>query len=277
LTFGTTHILGGGGDHDQLVVKLALTSTEPFSVTTHVPMRVWQLPPDQYSNHEPEAAVAVSVNWVPSGAVTTQAPAGQSIPAGLLVTVPEPGPEDVTVSVAMGSAKIAVTVVSLFSVTLHNVRFPNLPGVQPLHPPGAKNEPGSGVSARVIGVPAANAYEQAPAGQSIPAGLLVTVPEPVPASVIVRVYWVESLCTGSDFAAESSDDPGRGSIDKLTPAPDLAEAAGTAITAPAIGASASSLMNCTIDLVWPGLGVRTTVFLMIRSSSLPLLTQREMR
>ena len=65
-------------------------------------------------------------------------------------------------------------------VTAH-VAVPEQAPLQPM-----KVEPDIGMAARVIAVPAAIVCEQL-APQLIPAGLLVTVPEPVPSFVIDRV------------------------------------------------------------------------------------------
>ena len=67
----------------------------------------------------------------------------------------------------------------LFIVTL-----PSVQSVLPDHP--AKVEPEAGVAVRATAVPPLKAAEQA-LPQLIPAGLLVTVPLPVPALANVRV------------------------------------------------------------------------------------------
>ena len=77
-------------------------------------------------NVDPAAGVAVNVTEVPLGKVRLQV-APQSIPAGLLVTVPSPTPFLFTVRVnALGVAKLAVTVWSAFITTIHES--------VPLHP-----------------------------------------------------------------------------------------------------------------------------------------------
>src|ERR687888_339247 len=147
-------------------------------VTVQVPVPVQA--PLQPVNVEPAAAVAVSVTVVPSGKEAEQV-APQSIPAGELVTAPEPAPAFVTVSVCMISAKSAVTARSWSMVT---VQVP-VPLQSPLQP--VKVEPASGVAVSVTVVPSAKEAEQV-APQSMPAGELVTEPEPVPALVTVSVW-----------------------------------------------------------------------------------------
>src|SRR5919197_6728174 len=101
-----------------------------------------------------------------------------SIPAGSLVTVPEPAPARVTVRVARTS-NVAVQLLSSFRVTV-----PSAQSGSPLQP--VKTEPGVGVAVRVTMVPYGKTAEQVPP-QSMPAGALVTVPLPVPAFVNFRV------------------------------------------------------------------------------------------
>jgi hypothetical protein len=98
------------------------------------------------------------------------------MPAGLLVTVPDPEPEVVTVSCTGAAAwsKVAVTEESAPSMTTQ------LP--VPLHPPDqpVNVEPESGVGVSVIWVPLTKlALHVVP--QLMPPGLLDTVPPPLPA------------------------------------------------------------------------------------------------
>jgi hypothetical protein len=65
---------------------------------------------------EPDAAVAVNVTVVPALNVAEQV-VPQLIPAGELVTEPEPEPVLVTVSVCVISGNVAVTVWSALIVT----------------------------------------------------------------------------------------------------------------------------------------------------------------
>ena len=79
-----------------------------------------------------------------------------------------------------GALKLAVTVVAVLTVT---AQVP-VPEQAPLQP--AKDEPAAGVAVRVMAVPGVTDCEQA-VPQLMPAGLLVTVPEPVPLFVIDSV------------------------------------------------------------------------------------------
>src|SRR5439155_25284011 len=78
------------------------------------------------------------------------------------------------------SVKVAVTVVAPETVTTH-VPVPEHP--PPLQP--VKVEPAAGVAVSVTAVPLVKLAEQV-TPQVIPAGVLVTVPIPVPALVTVR-------------------------------------------------------------------------------------------
>jgi hypothetical protein len=60
--------------------------------------------PDQLANCEPLAGVAVSVTLVPAGKELVVQVEPQSMPAGVLVTVPAPFPAGVTVSVGFAAA-----------------------------------------------------------------------------------------------------------------------------------------------------------------------------
>src|SRR5438876_144320 len=108
-----------------------------------------QPPPLQPVKVELASGVAVKVTAVPLANGAEHA-APQAIPAGLLVTVPAPAPEQP-------------------------------PPLQPV-----KVELASGVAVKVTAVPLANGAEHV-APQAMPTGLLVTVPAPAPALVSVRV------------------------------------------------------------------------------------------
>lgn len=109
------------------------------------------------------------------------------MPAGVLVMVPAPVPVTVTVSVAdVGLLKVAVTEEFALRVRTHEP--------VPLHAPDqpAKVIPVVGVAVSVTTVPVVNvALHIAP--QSMPLGLLLTVPVPVPARTTVRVSDVTVL------------------------------------------------------------------------------------
>ena len=93
-SLGTTHALGGG---DGFLPNVAVTETASFMVTVQVPVPE-QPPPDQPVKFELLAAVAVRVTEVPNANACAQVDP-QSIPAGELVTVPEPVPAFETVRV----------------------------------------------------------------------------------------------------------------------------------------------------------------------------------
>jgi len=148
-------------------------------VTEHVSAEPAQAPPHPWKI-EPSSAAAVRVTPVPLAKLASQDPP-QAIPAGLLETVPVPVPTFVTVSV-WSRLKVAVTLLAPSMVT---EQVSAEPAHAPLH--SWKTEPSSGAAVSVTGVPLAKpAPHDAP--QSIPAGLLVTVPPPVPSFVTVRVY-----------------------------------------------------------------------------------------
>src|SRR5438067_1471988 len=96
------------------------------------------------------------------------------MPAGVLVTVPTPTPAVVTVRTKVG-VNVAVMVVAAVRLT---VQGPLPVQVSPLQP--VKADPAAGVAVSVTTVPSSKVDEQTP-GQPMPGGLLVTVPEPVPA------------------------------------------------------------------------------------------------
>ena len=122
---------------------------------------------------DPEVGVAVRVTEVPLLKLALQA-VGQLIPAGLLVTVPEP--ETVTVNCAESAlANVAETDWLLESASWHD-----FPLHAPLYPENLKPEPA--VALRVMEVPDGKLAVQV-VGQLIPAGLLVMDPVPVTATV----------------------------------------------------------------------------------------------
>src|SRR5437773_11579873 len=154
-------------------VKVAVTVVAAETVTTHVPVPE-QPPPLQPLKVEPAAGVAVSVTAVPLVKLAEQV-APQVIPARALVTVPLPVPAGVTVRVKVRSEERRVGVVAPETVTTH-VPVPEHP--PPLQP--VKVEPAAGVAVSVTAVPLVKLAEQV-TPQVIPAGVLVTVPMPVPA------------------------------------------------------------------------------------------------
>jgi hypothetical protein len=155
---------------------VAETDFAPVIDTVHelpVPLQA----PDQPAKLEPEAALAVSTADFPLTNLTLQL-VPQLTPAGLLVTLPAPDPAFVTVSAYStggGTLKVAVAEALPFKVSLQvDV---------PLHEPDqpANLEPDFGLAVSVIDFPLAYlALHVFP--QLIPDGLLVIVPEPLPAS-----------------------------------------------------------------------------------------------
>src|SRR5216117_4037851 len=157
-------------------VKVAVTMVAALRVTVQAPGPE-QPPPLQPPKVEPAAGAAVSVTAVPFVKLAAQV-GPQVMPAGLLVTVPAPAPALETVSVKVG-VKVAVTVVAAETVTTHDPVPEHPPPFQPL-----KVEPAAGAAVSVTAVPLAKlAVHVAP--QLIPAGALVTVPLPAPASETV--------------------------------------------------------------------------------------------
>ena len=94
-TFGTTQGFGFGTGGRRL--KVAVTPVSESVASVHVPTPE-QPPPDQPANDEPADGVAVKVTDVPCEKRCEQVDP-QSIPAGELVTEPDPVPVLVTVSV----------------------------------------------------------------------------------------------------------------------------------------------------------------------------------
>ncbi len=156
---------------------MTVTVDAVFTVTAHAPVPV-QAPP-QFANVDPAAGVAVRVTAVP-GVTDCEQVAPQLMPAGLLVTVPDPVPIFVTESITGVALKVAVTETSAFNVTEH---VP-VPAQAPLQP--ANVEPAAGAAVMVTAVPAVKDFEHV-APQLIPAGTLVTVPDPVPLLATDRV------------------------------------------------------------------------------------------
>src|SRR5213592_457652 len=96
--------------------NVAVTVVAAVTVTTQGSEPVHP-PPLQPVNTEPTAGVAVNVTGVSEGYEAEQV-APQSIPAGVLVTVPVPVPLGVTVRAKPCGAKVAVTVVAAVTVTV---------------------------------------------------------------------------------------------------------------------------------------------------------------
>src|SRR4030095_7946049 len=133
--------------------------------------------PLQPAKVEPAAGAAGKVTTVPPENEAKHV-APQEIPAGVLVTVPVP--DLVTVRVNVCCAKVAVTERAALIVM---VQVP-VPVQAPLQ--AVKVEPAAAAAVRLTMVPFVNEAEHV-APQEIPAGVLVTVPVPMPDLVTVRV------------------------------------------------------------------------------------------
>lgn len=160
----------------ELNVAVIVWST--LDVRVHAPVPE-QPAPFQPAKLDPVAAMAVRVTGAPTGKVATQLivavfGTSQSIPGGLLVTVPSPVPS--ITAITWGSLKkVAVTCLS----ELRSRTQGPVPVHAPLHP--VKWAPTGAAAIRVTWLPLANVAEQGVLfmSQLIAAGLLVTVPTPV--------------------------------------------------------------------------------------------------
>ena len=155
--------------------KVAVTVVAAVRETVHEPVPE-QPPPLQPVNVEPAAGLAERVT-LPLGKLLEQV-APHEMPAGVLETVPAPLPALVTVSGTSCRSKVAVTVVAAVSETVQ-VPVPEQP--PPLQP--VKVEPAAGLAERVT-LPLGKLLEQV-APHEMPAGVLETVPLPLPALLTV--------------------------------------------------------------------------------------------
>ena len=158
-------------------VKVAATVCVPFMTTTQGPVPL-QAPP-QPAKVEPPVGVAVSVTVLPLAKLAEQVPP-QSIPAGVLVTVPVPVLFTESVAGDAAGSNCAFTIWLLFVTTTQDP----VPVQAPLQP--ANVDPPLPVAVRVTEVPPAKLAEQEPP-QEIPLGMLITVPVPEPVFVTVTV------------------------------------------------------------------------------------------
>jgi hypothetical protein len=162
------------------VIVVALTGE---TVQVLVPV---QPPPDQPVKTEPALAVAVRTTELPEGKLAEQL-VPQLMPAGALVTLPLPSPARTTVSVTGAGAKVARTVVDVARVSEQDP----VPA-QPAPDQPMNTQPAAGVAVSDTAVPAVKLAAQLDP-QSMPAGVLVTVP--VPARVTVS--WTGPAVTGN--------------------------------------------------------------------------------
>jgi phage tail protein X len=161
-----------------LRLKVAVTDLAAVILTEQLPAPVQA--PLQPANTEPVAAAAASATTVPLLKLAEHV-LGQLIPTGVLVTLPVPVPANVTVN-GKTRLKIAVTDSAAPMIT---EQVP-VPVQAPLQP--TKEEPVVALAVSVTVAPAPKFAVQV-LGQVIPAGLLVTLPLPVPANVTVK-GWV---------------------------------------------------------------------------------------
>jgi hypothetical protein len=152
-------------------LKVAVTEVFCVRVTWHEPLPLHA--PLHPVNVEPAAGAAVKITAVPWLKFALHN-VPQLIPAGLLVTDPEPVPPRVKIKLNVGSElNTAVKEVWVVSVTVQ------VPVPEHAPPQPTKVEPALGIADRVILLPAVNALAQEEP-QSIPPGMLVTMPVPVP-------------------------------------------------------------------------------------------------
>jgi hypothetical protein len=154
-------------------------------IVTEQPAVPEQPAPVQPAKVEPSAAFAVNATAWPLAKLAEQV-GWHEIPAGALDTVPVPLPASVTVKVkfVVDLVNVAVTVCAAANVT----EQPAVP-VQPAPLQPAKLEPVAAVAVKVTCVPLAKFAVQVD-GHEMPAGALVTVPVPVPASATVNAKFV---------------------------------------------------------------------------------------
>jgi hypothetical protein len=159
-----------------------------FAVQRRLVVIVTELPqplsPVQPVNLEPVVAVAVRAITLPL-AYDSEQSEPQLIPVGALTTVPLPVPALVTVRayvVVVAAVNAAFTDIVPLTLTVHGPVPVQPPPLQPV-----KDEPAAGAAVSVTDVPAVTDSVQSEP-QLMPAGLLTTVPVPVPDLVAVSVY-----------------------------------------------------------------------------------------
>jgi hypothetical protein len=143
---------------------------DAFIVTVHVPVPKHP-PPDQPVNVDPKTADAVRVTVSPLTNVSAQSKP-QLMPAGVLVTEPNPVPALLTVRLNRNRNSAATVRSSFMEITQ-----PPVPEQPLVHP--AKIEPVAAVAETVTDDPWRNVLEHA-APQLIPDGRVTNVPSPSP-------------------------------------------------------------------------------------------------
>jgi hypothetical protein len=157
-------------DNEYCGTKSADTNVSAVSDTVHVPLPAHAAPLHP-ANADPAAGIAERDTDVPILRLAEHV-LPQLIPAGELVTVPEPVPISPTVSVACGGGvgpKLALTLVSELSVTLQ----PAVPEHAPPHP--VKTKPLLVATVSATFVPPTKLFVHA-LPQLIPLGLLEIIP-----------------------------------------------------------------------------------------------------
>lgn len=205
---------------------MTVTVLAPLIATTHeAPTAVGH--PRHEPNTDPGAADAVSATTEPSGKRPPQSEP-HSIPAGMLATVPLPGPSFRTASLLGGAdTNSAVTLVAAFMVVRHAPK----PRQPPFH--RANREPGNDLAISVTRVPSAYAQAQSPP-HAIPEGRLITSPPPGPVVVtvstkartnVVVTVLAESIASTQGLSPVQSplqpanSEPGDGVADNVTRVP----------------------------------------------------------
>ena len=158
-------------------MKVAVTEVAEVRSTVQVPVP-WHAP-DQPAKVEPASGVAVNTIDVPLLKLAEQVDP-QLMPEGALATVPVPVPASLTLNCTEEGLRVKFAVTDAAAVRL-TVQLP-VPWQAPDQP--LKVDPEAGVAVSTTAVPLLNVAEQVEP-QLIPAGLLVTVPVPVPESFTV--------------------------------------------------------------------------------------------
>jgi len=155
---------------------VVVTFGGPPTVQGPVPL---QPPPLHPAKTEPGAAVAANVTGAPL-AKTAEQLVPHVIPGRLLITVPLPAPALTTVTVNRASNAAVRTTSRVALIT----QLPTPLQAPPLQP--RNTAPGAAVAVSVTVVPLATLTEHAET-QSIPGGVIVTVPLPRPDSSTVTI------------------------------------------------------------------------------------------
>lgn len=172
--------------------KVATTLVAAVGVTVQAPVPAHA--PLQPVKTESASGVAVRLRLTPAGKLAAHV-MPQSMPAGVEAMIPPPAPILLTVTGTSRRSKFAVTVEAVMSAMVQVEAMPEQP---PFHP--VKTESASAAATRVMEVPGANAALQV-VPQERPAGIEVTVPEPVPVRVTVRESGVGLKVAPTLFAA----------------------------------------------------------------------------